>query len=192
MSDYVFGTGQKEVLTLVRKLRKAFPLKKNKHPGVAPIDAKKNDEAEEKTDEEHSEKNDSDEDFDAEKALRRNKQRHKKQIVLPTINLDEYVHLCVCYCSYSNFVDSVTETFVCSYSVNFTDDTHEDLFDAQDEEGNLDEDEDEDEDVIDFKGLSSAQPLWVLPLYSLLPSNKQAKVERYARSVCVVHTLAIF
>lgn len=63
-----------------------------------------------------------------------------------------------------------------SYSVIPTDDTHEDLVDAQDDEDNLDEDEDEDEDVIDFKGLASAQPLWVLPLYSLLPGHKQAKV----------------
>lgn len=64
-----------------------------------------------------------------------------------------------------------------SYSVNLTDDTHEDLINAQDDEDdNLDEDEDEDEDVIDFKGLTNAQPLWVLPLYSLLPGHKQVKV----------------
>lgn len=67
---------------------------------------------------------------------------------------------------------------VCSsYSVIPTDDTHEDLIDVQDDgEDNLDEDEDEDEDVIDFKGLANTQPLWVLPLYSLLPGHKQAKV----------------
>lgn len=43
-------------------------------------------------DKEHSEKDDSDDDFDAKEALRRNKQRQKKKIVLPTINLDEYVY----------------------------------------------------------------------------------------------------
>lgn len=66
-----------------------------------------------------------------------------------------------------------------SYSINPTDDTHEDLINGQDGENNLDEDEDEDEDVIDFKGLTNAQPLWVLPLYSLLPGHKQAKVNMY-------------
>jgi HrpA-like RNA helicase len=59
-----------------------------------------------------------------------------------------------------------------------TDDTHADFVNVQDDENNLDEDEDEDEDVIDFKGLTNAQPLWVLPLYSLLPSHEQAKVSR--------------
>lgn len=63
-----------------------------------------------------------------------------------------------------------------SYSVIPTDDTHEDLIDGQDGEENLDEDEDEDDDVIDFKGLVNAQPLWVLPLYSLLSGHKQVKV----------------
>lgn len=58
--------------------------------------------------------------------------------------------------------------------INPTDDTHEDLIDAQDDEDNLDEDEDE--DLFDFIGLTNAQPLWVLPLYSLLPGHKQTKV----------------
>lgn len=65
--------------------------------------------------------------------------------------------------------------FIFSYSTSLTDDTHEDLINARDNEDNLDEDEDEDE-IIDFKLLSNTQPLWVLPLYSLLPSDKQAKV----------------
>jgi len=63
-----------------------------------------------------------------------------------------------------------------SYSINPTDDTHKDLGNVQDDEDNLDEDEDEDEDMIDFMGLTNAQPLWVLPLYSLLPGHEQAKV----------------
>jgi len=63
-----------------------------------------------------------------------------------------------------------------SYSINPTDDTHKDLSNVQDDEDNLDEDEDEDEDMIDFMGLTNAQPLWVLPLYSLLPGHEQAKV----------------
>lgn len=69
------------------------------------------------------------------------------------------------------FPKMYVETFMFSYSIIPTDDTHQDLIDAQD-----DEDEDEDEDILDFKGLTNAQPLWVLPLYSFLPSHKQAKV----------------
>lgn len=59
-----------------------------------------------------------------------------------------------------------------------TDDTHEDLIGVEEneEELNLDEDEDEDFDVMDLNACSNAQPLWVLPLYSLLPSHEQAKV----------------
>ncbi|XP_012532022.1 probable ATP-dependent RNA helicase kurz [Monomorium pharaonis] len=143
----IFLTGQQEVHTVVRKLRKAFPFKKNK-PQVKMV--KDSEEMPEASDKESNE-NDSDDDFDAEKALRRNKQRQKKQIILPTINLDDY-------------------------SVNPTDDAYEDLINTQDNDDNLDEDEDEDEDIIDFKGLTNAQSLWVLPLYSLLPGDKQAKV----------------
>lgn len=87
----LFAAGQQEVHTVVRKLRKSFPLKK-KHPQVEVIDSKKKSETSEASDKEHSEKNDSDDDFDAKEALRRNKQRRKKQIILPTINLDEYVY----------------------------------------------------------------------------------------------------
>jgi len=79
------------VHTVVRKLRKSFPLKKNKQPQVKVQDSEKSETLE--TDKEHSEKDDSDDDF-AKEALRRNKQRRKKQIILPTINLDEYVYSC--------------------------------------------------------------------------------------------------
>nr|XP_012232791.1 PREDICTED: probable ATP-dependent RNA helicase kurz [Linepithema humile] len=145
----IFLTGQQEVHTIVRKLRKAFPLRKNKlfRQQVKSINLEKSKSpSKEVTNETQSEEDDTDDDFDAEEALRRNKQRQKKRIVLPNINLDDY-------------------------SVIPTDDTHEDLIDAQD-----DEDEDEDEDMIDFKGLTNSQPLWVLPLYSFLPSHKQARV----------------
>lgn len=80
----------------MRKLRKSFPLKKNKHSQVKVVDSEKKSETPEASDKEHSEKDDSDDDFDAKEALRRNKQRQKKQIILPTINLDEYVYL---YCN---------------------------------------------------------------------------------------------
>ncbi|KAL6256172.1 hypothetical protein P5V15_012288 [Pogonomyrmex californicus] len=147
----IFLTGQQEVHTVVRKLRKAFPLKKNKQFQVKKVDSEKDGvPSKETSNKEDGEKEDSDDDFDDKEALRRNKQRQKKQVILPSINLDDYL------------VNPV--------------DTHEDLINIQDDEDNLDEDEDEDEDVIDFKGLTSAQPLWVLPLYSLLPGHEQAKV----------------
>jgi len=84
------------VHTVVRKLRKSFPLKKNKQPQIKVVKDSEKNEAPEALEKEHSEKDDSeddsDDDFDAEEALRRNKQRQKKQIIFPTINLDEYVH----------------------------------------------------------------------------------------------------
>lgn len=83
--------------TVVRKLRKSFPLRKNKQPQVKVVEDSEKYEMSEILDKEHSEKDESDDDFDAEEALRRNKQRQKKQIVLPIINLDEYVHP---YCHY--------------------------------------------------------------------------------------------
>ncbi|KAH0955035.1 hypothetical protein HN011_004649 [Eciton burchellii] len=148
----IFLTGQQEVYTVVRKLRKAFPLKKNNQPQIKLVNPEESKTStKEAMNEEVNEEDNSDDDFDAKEALRRNKQRQKKQIILPTINLDDY-------------------------SVIPTDDTHADFVNVQDDENNLDEDEDEDEDVIDFKGLTNAQPLWVLPLYSLLPSHEQAKV----------------
>lgn len=68
----------------------------------------------------------------------------------------------------------ILKTFIFSYSTTLIDDTYEDLINVQDED-NLDEDENEDE-IIDFKLLTNTKPLWVLPLYSLLPSHKQARV----------------
>lgn len=166
----IFLTGQQEVHTIVRKLRKAFPLKKDKYPQVKQTGTEAgNASLKETVDEEEHDENRFDDEFDSKEALRRNKQRRKKQqMELPNINLD-------------------------NYSIIPMDDTHEDLADIQDDEDNLllDEDEDEDEDVIDLKGLANAQPLWVLPLYSLLPAHKQAKVfepppEGYR--LCVVAT----
>ncbi|XP_011705307.1 PREDICTED: probable ATP-dependent RNA helicase kurz [Wasmannia auropunctata] len=84
----------------------------------------------------------------------------KKQIILPTINLDDY-------------------------SINPTDDTHEDLINAQ-----YDDNLEEDEDVIDFMRLTNAQPLWVLPLYSLLPGHKQARINiQYNKLIVILLTL---
>lgn len=84
---------------VVRKLRKLFPLKKNKYLNIKLVDSEKNEiSLKEVTNNEHSNNDDSDNDFDAEEA-HHNQQRRKKQIIFPTINLDEYVYS---YCNYSN------------------------------------------------------------------------------------------
>ncbi|XP_051163184.1 probable ATP-dependent RNA helicase kurz [Leptopilina boulardi] len=45
-----------------------------------------------------------------------------------------------------------------------------------DDDDIIDDDDYDDDDGIDLRGISNLQPLWVLPLYSLLSSQKQAKV----------------
>ncbi|XP_076236185.1 putative ATP-dependent RNA helicase kurz [Calliopsis andreniformis] len=164
----IFLTGQQEVNYVVRKLRKAFPVKSKKEASKKP---KQSNESKESLEEENtsskSDNDDSDDDFRCKEVIRQNKLRLKKQMELPHINLDDY-------------------------SVIPNDDTYEDLVGAEDdEELQLDEDEDEDDDVIDLKDFADAQPLWVLPLYSLLPNYKQARVfepppEGYR--LCVVST----
>ncbi|CAK9818656.1 Probable ATP-dependent RNA helicase kurz [Anthophora quadrimaculata] len=155
----IFLTGQKEVNFVVRKLRKAFPIKTKREPWKKPKKSQENEDSLSKSDNpndksgenDNDDNSDDDDDFRCKKALRYNKLRQKKQIQLPKINLDDY-------------------------SVIPTDDTHEDLIDVEDdEEIQLDENE-EDEDVIDLTTCANAQSLWVLPLYSLLPSYKQARV----------------
>lgn len=73
---------------MVRKLRKAFPVrnkdsKKPKKPREDK-DSEKEQDASDKSD-------DSEDDFRCKEAVRRSKMRQKKQIELPNINLDEYV-----------------------------------------------------------------------------------------------------
>nr|XP_031830340.1 probable ATP-dependent RNA helicase kurz [Nomia melanderi] len=150
----IFLTGQQEVNFITRKLRKAFPIKNKKNLQKNSKSVQDTEESNERKEnaQSNSDNDDSEDEFYSKKTLRSNKLRQKKQIQLPNINLDDY-------------------------AVIPTDDTHEDLIGGEeDEDLNLDEDEDEDFDVIDLNACSNAQPLWVLPLYSLLPSHKQAKV----------------
>lgn len=161
----IFLTGQQEVNLVVRKLRKAFPFKKGQ---INMLETQKVEKNEETNKSDHDEEN-SEDDFDDKEAIKRDKQKHKKQSLnLPRIDLD-------------------------NYSIVPMDDTHEDIVDIEDgdEESNLDEGESEDDDAVLLKGLSNAQPLWVLPLYSLLPSYKQARVfEKPPENcrLCVVST----
>ncbi|XP_054016492.1 probable ATP-dependent RNA helicase kurz [Hylaeus anthracinus] len=142
----IFLTGQREVNFVVRKLRKMFPMKSKKEIWKRPQESQK--------EEDNSENEDSDDDFRCKEAIRYAKLRQKKEIQLPNIDLD-------------------------NYSVIPGDDTHEDLIEPEDDEEaqlDMDEDEDVDDDIIDLKARANAQSLWVLPLYSLLPSHKQARV----------------
>lgn len=87
--------------------------------------------------------------LDMQKAIqnaRRAKKKRKGEVTLPDINLD-------------------------NYSVIPGDDTEFDLL-GQDGVEDIESDDDE----IHMRGLAACQPMWVLPLYSLLPSNKQALV----------------
>lgn len=94
---------------------------------------------------------DSDE-MDMKKAIRNSKNAKKKlhsMISLPQISLDNYKLP--------------------------SDDTDADLLDSSIRGSDDSESEDED-DSLNIVGLKSTQPMWVLPLYSLLPSDKQARV----------------
>lgn len=132
----IFLTGQREVNTVVKKLRQMFPYRKKKW--------EKKVEKLEKIESDEESQNSEDEFFS--KGKKKTKRKDLiKQIELPSIDLD-------------------------SYSAVPPDDTQDDLIDVE-----TDEDLDEDENF----GLDDAtklQPLWVLPLYSLLSSEKQAKV----------------
>ncbi|KAG5673670.1 hypothetical protein PVAND_003696 [Polypedilum vanderplanki] len=144
----IFLTGQQEVMYLVKKLRKLFPYssKSNKT-----IEAKtKNEETEIKHD-----YSDDDEELDmifnirkAIKHKKKNKRQLVSQMTLPKINLDDFQMP--------------------------GDDTEVDFNEEDDEKSEKDE---TDEHITQMMGeLGNSQPLWVLPLYSLLPTHKQARV----------------
>lgn len=115
----------------------------------------------------YSDGEDSDE-MDMKKAIRNSKKAKKKlhsMLSLPQISLDNYKLP--------------------------TDDTDFDLLDDstfKDDDSGSDEEEEDAQNVI---GLKNTQPMWVLPLYSLLPSDKQSRVfEKPPEStrLCVVST----
>ncbi|XP_078042452.1 putative ATP-dependent RNA helicase kurz [Augochlora pura] len=165
----IFLTGQQEVNLIVRKLRKAFPVKSKKKLIKKKTTQDEEDIKEQDVLNKSDDNEDSEDELPSKEALRYKRLQQKKQIQLPNINLDDY-------------------------DVIPTDDTHEDLIEAQDgDEIDLDEDENDDEidDVVDLNICSNAKPLWVLPLYSLLSSHRQARVfepppEGYR--LCVVAT----
>ncbi|XP_037974643.2 probable ATP-dependent RNA helicase kurz [Plutella xylostella] len=166
----IFVTGQQEVHYLVRKLRTSFPYKKNvdyskliqkKRPTLT--------ETEQALDSEPEDIESDDDEVEKEmkrmrKARRKMRQKHKE---LPKINLDDY---------------DMPE-----------DDGQADLIDDnddQDSEGHL-SDSDAEDDTLIAAIKNCRQPLWVLPLYSMLGSSKQARVFQPAPAgarLCVVST----
>lgn len=151
----IFLTGQQEVLQLVKRLRKSFPMQKK----LGGKEEKKKGEPTDETNEEECNRNVSDEDdeFDERPYKQKNKMTRSKlqpTIILPKVNLD-------------------------SYKLP-GDDTEADRFENDDSENEAghasDDDEDLDEDEQQLAIESTSQPLWVLPLYSLLSSEHQARV----------------
>ncbi|XP_059612342.1 probable ATP-dependent RNA helicase kurz [Phlebotomus argentipes] len=157
----IFLTGQQEVNYLVKKLRMKFP------KGDKKTEPEKDDSLADKEETEEAGKADSDEEFDMERAIRRMKKARKKfakELSLPKINLDTYKLP--------------------------GDDTEADLIDTETVDENLSEDEEDpyDEEAL---GMATSQPLWTLPLYSLLSSAAQERVFQpppEGTRLCVVAT----
>lgn len=144
----IFLTGQREVNNLVRKLRTAFPVRKKKLQKI--LSEKPNKKKSGKNVDGSEEENE--DEMNIERAIQKARQHSKKkkaERALPDINLDEY-------------------------AVMPNDDTETDLFGGE-EDGISDDDADGYDDIALLKSATS-QPLWVLPLYSILPSHEQAKV----------------
>uniref|UniRef100_A0A1Y9J143 RNA helicase n=1 Tax=Anopheles quadriannulatus TaxID=34691 RepID=A0A1Y9J143_ANOQN len=168
----VFLTGQKEVNTMVRKLRKMFPLRGDKE-GVR-TDKKVDEKKEEVVKDEEDE-------FDnvyrgkpahkPPKAKSSRRQKRDQLPVLPQINLD-------------------------AYDLPHVDDTEGDRAEENDTASELDSDDDDDE--LNAANLSASvselrksQPLWVLPLYSMLSPDKQQLIFQpppEGARLCVVAT----
>lgn len=87
------------------------------------------------------------------------------------MRMSEYINIIVILNRYSKYVNM----FSFSYAATPTDDTQDDLIEMAGD-GSEDDLNDDDDDGIYLSGVTSLQPLWVLPLYSLLSTQKQAKV----------------
>ncbi|TMW49945.1 hypothetical protein DOY81_004984 [Sarcophaga bullata] len=163
----IFVTGQQEVNQMVRKLRRTFPYKKKEDSKTVIKEdesAGKEKVIDEKT-ADTKEDHDTDDEFDMKRAIRNVRKSKKKflsQLALPKINLDDYKLP--------------------------GDDTEADLLENQDsdsenanaEQDDLEDDDDDEENRNEMDEDSAAsttkQPLWVLPLYSLLSTEKQNRI----------------
>ncbi|XP_061722338.1 probable ATP-dependent RNA helicase kurz [Cydia pomonella] len=163
----IFVTGQQEVNYLVRKLRASFPYRKD--VDYTKLITKKKAVSEEDTaldsEPEDIESDDDEVEKEMKRARKARKKAKKKSKELPKINLDDY---------------DMPE-----------DDGQADLVGSdEDSEGHL-SDSDAEEDTLAPAIKSCRQPLWVLPLYSMLSSSKQARVFEPAppgARICVVST----
>lgn len=160
----VFLTGQQEVKYLVKKLRKLFPFYGNKN-------AKKEENKEETGQQlDYSDDEELDQIFNIRKAIKHQKKNKKnlaKQMTLPKINLDDFQLP--------------------------GDDTEADFNEDQELDENFEDEKDEVDEKLNemMTEAGNSQPLWVLPLYSLLPSHKQARVFEpppEGTRLCVVST----
>ncbi|EDW43958.1 GM18902 [Drosophila sechellia] len=154
----IFVTGQQEVNQLVRKLRRTFPY--HAPTKDVPKNGKESEEEKEETiDDTASTVEDPKElEFDMKRVIRNIRKSKKKflaQMALPKINLDDY-----------KLPGDDTEA-----------DMHEQP-DEDDEQEGLEEDNDDELGLEGESGMGSGQrqPLWVLPLYSLLSSEKQNRI----------------
>ncbi|XP_061395086.1 probable ATP-dependent RNA helicase kurz [Musca vetustissima] len=163
----IFLTGQQEVNQLVRKLRRTFPYNPdvNKQKPKAIEDKKEEEKEENNADDEEmppTQSRDSDDEFDMKRAIRNVRKSKKKfltQLALPKINLDDY-----------KLPGDDTEADLLEEAAG--EDNHQ--------EGDLDDEDDDDESAQQLdEGTAAAttkQPLWVLPLYSLLSTEKQNRI----------------
>uniref|UniRef100_A0A4Y0BQ22 RNA helicase n=1 Tax=Anopheles funestus TaxID=62324 RepID=A0A4Y0BQ22_ANOFN len=171
----VFLTGQKEVNTMVRKLRKMFPFHAGKEETAVAKKAERRDADEDEEKDENEEFNNF---FRGKKAHKEAKSKPQKKHkrgdvsvpVLPQINLD-------------------------AYDLPHVDDTEGDLAEGNETDSEVDDGTD---DELDEENLSTSvsalrksQPLWVLPLYSMLSPEKQQRIFQATPEgarLCVVAT----
>ncbi|KAH8261921.1 hypothetical protein KR026_001814 [Drosophila bipectinata] len=171
----IFVTGQQEVNQLVRKLRRTFPYRpvKDDKPGETEKNEKPEEAEKKEAKADDLAEDPKEQEFDMKRAIRNIRKTKKKflsQISLPKINLDDY-----------KLPGDDTEA-----------DMHEQ---EEDEEKELELDDEEDEEDMNVDGETNSsgqrQPLWVLPLYSLLSSEKQNRIFQPVPEgcrLCVVST----
>ncbi|XP_041971449.1 probable ATP-dependent RNA helicase kurz [Aricia agestis] len=161
----IFVTGQQEISYLIRKLKAAFPYRKD--VDYSKLITKKNTALVDPALDSEPDDIESDDDEVEKEMKRMRKARRKarqKTRTLPKINLDDY---------------NMPE-----------DDGQAELVSDDDSEGHL-SDSDAEDDGLTPEIKSCRQPLWVLPLYSMLSSSKQARVFEpppVGARLCVVST----
>lgn len=144
----IFLTGQREVNHVVQKLRKAFPYKEKKGKKKKRKEKKKEEKNEINSKKTETEGSENDVNSDDEFFSVKSRRSLKKK-------------------SKTKELPRVDLNEYLAFPTNEND---------TDEDEDFDDINDGDDDGIDLRGISNLQPLWVLPLYSLLSSQKQAKV----------------